>query len=155
MRSPLFALALSLYVGSAIAAHAAAAELKPEAVWKTDFATAQEEAKKLNRPLVVHFHAGWCGPCRKMEREVLNTAQVLKTLEAGFVAVKVDSDNNPKLTGKFGITGLPTDLVLSPDGKVLSKSEGYEPGSGDRQKYIANITRIDARYASERKQLAH
>src|SRR5258708_26378300 len=118
MRSPIFALALSLYLGSAFAAPVAAAELKPEAVWKTDFAAAQEEAKKLNRPLVVHFHAVWCGPCRKMEREVLNTAQVLKTLDAGFVAVKVDVDRNRAVAEKYGVASMPTDLVIGPDGKV-------------------------------------
>jgi thiol-disulfide isomerase/thioredoxin/YHS domain-containing protein len=154
MRSPLFALALSLSVGSAVAAHVAAAELKPEVVWKTDFAAAQDEAKKLNRPLVVHFHATWCGPCRKMEREVLNTAQVLKALDAGFIGVKVDVDRNRAVAEKYGVTSMPTDLVIGPDGKVLSKSEGYQPDAGDRQKYISNITRIDARYAAERKQLA-
>ncbi len=154
MRSPLFALVLSLYVGSAVAAHVAAAELKPEAVWKTDFAAAQEEAKKLNRPLVVHFHATWCGPCKMMEREVLHSPQVLKTLESGFVAVKVDVGKNRAVTDRYGVASMPTDMIIGPDGKVLSKSEGYDPAAGDRQKYISNITRIDARFAAERKQLA-
>jgi thiol-disulfide isomerase/thioredoxin/YHS domain-containing protein len=155
MRSPLFALTLGLYLGSAFAAPVAAAEFKPEVVWKTDFASAQDEAKKLNRPLVIHFHTTWCGPCRKMEREVLNTAQVLKALDAGFVAVKVDVDRNRAVAEKYHVTSLPTDMVIGPDGKVLSKTEGYESEARDRPKYVNNITRIDARFAAERKQLAH
>src|SRR5215472_6571721 len=114
MRRPLFALALTLSIVSG----ARTADLKPETVWKTDFAAAQEEAKKLNRPLVVHFHAVWCGPCKIMEREVLHTPQVLKTLDAGFVAVKVDVDKYRAVSDRFGVTNMPTDLVIGPDGKV-------------------------------------
>ena len=150
MRWQLFALTLIL----ALPAAARAVDLRPETVWKTDFAAAQEEAKKLNRPLVVHFHAVWCGPCKIMEREVLHTSQVLKTLDSGFVAVKVDVDRNSKVTSRFGVKGMPTDLVIGPDGKILSRSEGYDPAAGDRQKYINNIARIDARFAAERKQIA-
>jgi thiol-disulfide isomerase/thioredoxin/YHS domain-containing protein len=139
-----------LCLGSAVVA----ADLKPEAIWKTDFAAAQDEAKKLNRPLVVHFHAVWCGPCKQMEREVLNIPQVLKALDAGFVAVKVDVDKNRAVSDRYGVTNMPTDIVLSPDGKVLSKTEGYDPAAGDRQRYINNIARIDSRFAAERKQLA-
>src|SRR5205823_4309134 len=116
-----------------------AAELTAKSVWKTDFAAAQAEAKKLNRPMVVHFGAKWCPPCKKMEREVLDTSQVLKLLDAGFVAVKVDVDANDGLRKKYGVSGLPTDIILDPAGKVLVKTEGYQPEAGDRQKYVNNI----------------
>jgi len=154
MRSPPFALSVCLFFATGLTAQATAAELVAASVWKTDFAAAQAEAKKLNRPLVVHFHAKWCGPCKKMEREVLDTQQVLKLLDAGFVAVKVDVDHNEKLRQKFGVTGMPTDLILDPDGKTLVRTEGYSPEAGDRQKYVNNITRIDVRYAAERAKIA-
>jgi thiol-disulfide isomerase/thioredoxin/YHS domain-containing protein len=154
MRSPVFALSVCLSVATGLVSQIAAAELTAASVWKTDFAAAQSEAKKVNRPIVVHFGAKWCGPCRKMEREVLDTPQVLKLLDAGFVAVKLDHDkkaNEPIFT-KYGAKNLPTDLILDSDGKVLVKTEGYE--TGDRPKYIANITRIDTRYAAERAKIA-
>jgi thiol-disulfide isomerase/thioredoxin/YHS domain-containing protein len=154
MRSPLFALSLSLSVATLLAAKVSAADLAATSVWKTDFAAAQAEAKKLNRPIVVHFHATWCGPCKRMEREVLDTQQVLKLLDAGFVAVKVDVDRNGEVSKKYGVGVMPTDLILDSAGKVLVKTEGYQPESGDRQKYIKNVTRIDARYAAERAKIA-
>ena len=70
--------------------------------------------------------ASWCGPCRKMEKELLHTPTLLKTLDAGFVAVKVDVDKNPKVQQRFKIKAMPTDIVLGPDGKVLARSEGYD-----------------------------
>jgi YHS domain-containing protein/thiol-disulfide isomerase/thioredoxin len=151
MRSPPFALSLTLSFAALITTQVTAGELVPAKVWKTDFAAAQEEAKQLRRPLVVHFCATWCGPCKKMEREVLDSAQVLKIIDGGFVGAKVDVARNPAVQKKFKVEVLPTDLIVSPDGKVLFRSEGYD----DRgTKYLTNINRIDAQYAAEGKRLA-
>jgi thiol-disulfide isomerase/thioredoxin/YHS domain-containing protein len=122
-------------------------------VWKNDFAAAEAEAKMLNRPLVVHFHATYCAPCKLMEKEVLFTPQVLKLLEAGFVAVKVDVPKNPKVSARFAISSMPTDIIVGPDGKVLVKTEGYTDvahagDDRDRRKYLANLSRISSQIAA-------
>ncbi|MGQ0634877.1 MAG: thioredoxin family protein [Planctomycetaceae bacterium] len=139
MRSSLFQLWLVGAVAAAIVVRAA--EPTAETVWLSDFTTAQTEAQKLNRPLVVHFYTRWCGPCRTMEREVLNTPQVVKLLEDGFVAVKVDVEKAPKVQAKYRVEHLPTDMILGPDGKVLHRSEGFELKSGDKQKYVAALAK--------------
>jgi YHS domain-containing protein/thiol-disulfide isomerase/thioredoxin len=158
MRTPSFALSLTLSFTALFTARASASDLVPAKVWKSDFAAAQEEAKQLHRPLVIHFYATWCGPCRKMEREVLDTAQVLKIIDAGFVGAKVDVVKNPAVQKKFKVDILPTDVIVSPDGKILARSEGYEDmargGDRDFRKYLTNINRIDAQYAAEGKRLA-
>jgi YHS domain-containing protein len=93
-----------------------------------------------------------------MEREVLDSAQVLKIIDVGFVGAKVDVMTNPAVQKKFKVETLPTDMIVSPDGKILVRSEGYEDMSrgGDRdfRKYLTNINRIDAQYAAEGKRLA-
>jgi thiol-disulfide isomerase/thioredoxin len=152
MRTTWFALSMCLSLTSGPAARVALADPMPSSVWKLDFAAAEAEAKSLNRPLVVHFYGTRCPPCKKMEQEVLITPQVLKLLEAGFVAVKVDVVKNGRVSERFGITSMPTDLILSPDGKVLVKTEGYDDigraGDRDRQKYLANLSRINSQYAA-------
>lgn len=153
MRTTWFALSLCLSVASGPAAHVALADPMPSSVWKLDFAAAEAEAKALNRPLVVHFYGTRCPPCKLMEQEVLITPQVLKLLESGFVAVKVDVVKNRKVSERFGIASMPTDLILSPEGKVLVKTEGYEGlatvGDRDRKKYVANLSRINSQYAAK------
>jgi YHS domain-containing protein/thiol-disulfide isomerase/thioredoxin len=151
MRSPSFALSLTLSFATLITTEVTSAELVPAKVWKSDFAAAQDEAKQLHRPLVIHFCATWCGPCKKMEREVLDSAQVLKMIDGGFVGAKVDVVKNPAVQKKFKVEVLPTDLIVSPDGKVLFRSEGYDDQG---RKYLANINRIDAQYAAEGKRLS-
>jgi thiol-disulfide isomerase/thioredoxin/YHS domain-containing protein len=152
MRTTLFALSLCLPVASGLAARVALADPTPASIWKTDFAAAEAEAKRLNRPLVVHFHAAWCGPCKKMEKEALHSAQAIQMLDAGFVAVKVDWDKNPKLARKFAVKNLPTDLIVGPDGKILVRNEGYDEGG--QHKYLANLTHVSTRFAAEAQRVA-
>lgn len=115
--------------------------------WRHDFRAAEGEAKRLNRPLLVHFHAKWCGPCQMMNREVLSDPAVLRQLEAAVVAVKVDSDEHPDLVQRFGIESLPTDVFLDPKGFVLDRSSGMR----DRDRYLSLIARVDMRFAQSRK----
>src|SRR5437016_1650939 len=112
MRIRWFVLTLSVSLLSGIPARA---ELDHSTIWGHDFAAAEAEAARLHRPLVIHFHAPWCGPCRKMEKELLHTQQMLKMLDAGFVAVKVDVERNPKVQARFKVANMPTDLILGPD----------------------------------------
>lgn len=148
MRSPRFASALCMLVAYGWGAAALAEEPVSTTVWTTSFSKAQADAKRLQRPLVVHFYGTSCPPCRRMEKEVLNTPQVLKLLDKGFVAVKVDLSNvaNSKLAKQYRVEAMPTDIVLGQDGKVLYRSEGY---AGDRAKYVAALTTIDASKAAD------
>ena len=106
--------------------------------WDADFEKAEALAKEKGIPLVIHFHAHWCGPCRTMESEVLNTAEVHAMLGSGIVGVKVNSDDRHDLVSRFGISSLPTDVIVSPDGKILSK----DVGSPGRSGYVARLGRF-------------
>jgi thiol:disulfide interchange protein len=94
-------------------------------VWGRDYGHAWRRAKTMNRPVLLHFHATWCGPCQQMEREVLNTPKVLHELDACCVAVKVDCDQQPDLVQKFGIESLPCDVLVTPDRKMQRINHGF------------------------------
>lgn len=111
--------------------------------WHSDFAAAQTEAERLGKPLLLHFYADWCGPCRSMEQGVLNTSQVVAELGSSVVGVKINSDHHPDLTSRFGVVGLPTDVFVSPEGSVVTRTSGSSAVSS----YVASMTRIGARYA--------
>lgn len=147
MRATVIAFAIFSVVISSRLEIAVAADLTPAEVWMTDFAAAEAQAKALNRPLVVHFYAPWCGPCKQMERQVLNTPQFLKTLDEGFVAVKVNSadEKTSRFVARFKVTSLPTDLVISPEGKILMRlDKGFS--AADKPIYLAHIANIDSTY---------
>lgn len=71
-------------------------------------------------PVLVDFHADWCGPCRVM-------APVLDELankRAGSVlVVKVDTDRAPALAEGYGIRGIPT-LILFRQGREAERRVG-------------------------------
>lgn len=110
---------------------------KPD-VWKQDFTDAAKLAKQSARPLLIHFHATWCPPCRQMEKDVLHHSDVRDLLSRHFVAVLVDSDQHPELIGQFEIKSLPTDVVIAPDGVVLLKAEGGR----DRKTYLSQMRHV-------------
>ncbi|MAG94815.1 MAG: hypothetical protein CMJ48_13890 [Planctomycetaceae bacterium] len=111
-------------------------------VWRTDFREAVSEAQRSGKPLLLHFHASWCGPCRKMERDVLYQPDVLKKLRAGFVPVMIDSDVHPELVKRFNINALPSDVFLDPSGRVVGRDSGYR----DRGIYLSRAGRIQERF---------
>lgn len=74
-------------------------------------------------PVLVDFHATWCGPCRML-------APVLEDL-AGQMAgevqfAKVDVDEAPQAAMRFGIHAVPT-LMVFREGQLVDKLEGFLP----------------------------
>lgn len=110
--------------------------------WQTDFAKAEAEARRLGIPLVVHFHADWCGPCRQMEADVLNRPELMAEFGSRAIGTKVNSDHRADLVTRFGISSLPSDVIVGPDGKVLARTTGIQ----DRQGYIARIAGFAAQF---------
>jgi YHS domain-containing protein len=150
MRASRFALSFWLIIATTSTGAVALADPTASTVWLTDFNEAESEAKRLNWPLVVHFYGPSCPPCKKMEKELLLSPQVLKILDSGFIAVKVDVAKNLNLQPRFQIAAMPTDIILSPEGKVLVRTEGYTGAPEDRTRYLANIAKIDKQYAGKR-----
>ncbi len=111
--------------------------------WLTDFDKARQIAREQDRPILVHFGATWCGPCKQMERTVLHTDATQQALSKDVVGVLVDVDKNPGLVERFGVEKFPTDIFVEPGtGKHLVKSEGAKT----QKEYTDAIARAAARY---------
>jgi thioredoxin 1 len=72
------------------------------------------------KPVIVEYWAEWCGPCRQL-------GPVLEAIAAehadAIEVVKVNADENPQTTVKFGIMLLPTVSVFD-GGQVVKELVG-------------------------------
>lgn len=82
--------------------------------------TFEQEVLKAEEPVLVDFHAQWCGPCKAMAPAL---DQVATELAGKIKIVKVDVDENPKVTGTYGIRAMPT-LILFKGGEVAAQHTG-------------------------------
>lgn len=87
-----------------------------------------DEARKLSiekqLPIVLHFEAAWCGPCRQMESSVLNQPEVTKHLGTTMIGLRIDADHDPAMISKYGVTSLPTEVVIGSDGQEIARYAG-------------------------------
>ena len=73
-----------------------------------------------DKPVLVDFHAEWCGPCKMMAPELKKFADQYKDLVR---VLKVDIDKNPEVARQYNINSVPT-LLLFKKGQILWRQSG-------------------------------
>lgn len=115
--------------------------------WLHDFQTAQKLAQQKDLPLLLHFHASWCGPCVQMDQTVLKTQSVKSQFGTRIIAVKIDLDQNEHLGNRFNVRSLPSDIILTPRGTIISRTGGKQP----KNEYLSFLGRGASRYENDRR----
>lgn len=136
-------------------AHAAppAASGKTDGVkWESDLLAAHRKASAENKPLLLVFGAEWCGYCKKLEKESINTPEMAKFINREFVPVHLDADKEKRVTEILEIRGLPCTVVLSPNADLLGRIDGYHtPGAYHQKLSTASKKFTEVQPVSERR----
>lgn len=90
---------------------------------------AQELAAKEHKIIFMDAYTSWCGPCKRMSRDVFSAAEVGKFFNKHFINIKVDMEKGegPKLAGKYRVNSYPTLLFLDDKGEVVHAAKGGRP----------------------------
>lgn len=110
-----------------LALPAMAQEGKGIQFFKGTFAQALAKAKSEGKPLFVDFYAVWCGPCKKMEKQIFTQPEVGEYFNKHFVAVQLDAEKpeNVDVAKTYKVEAFPTLGIFDGEGKALSINVGY------------------------------
>jgi thioredoxin-related protein len=86
-----------------------------------------KEAAAKQRPLVLELYLEGCPHCARLDRETHGDVAVASALNTRFIPVRLEGRQNMDLVKKLNVTGAPTTLVFSPEGKELHRFAGFVP----------------------------
>ena len=73
-----------------------------------------EDVLRAEKPVIVDFYAEWCGPC-KMVSPILESLS--EEYKGKINIYKIDTDKENELAGAFGISSIPSILLVPKKGK--------------------------------------
>lgn len=119
------------------------------------FSDAVSKAQATGKKIFLDCYTSWCGPCKKMARDVFTQQEVGDFMNPRFVCIKIDMEKGegPELAKKLQINAYPTFIVFSSNGEEI----GRFLGESDADKFITNVEKaasdnssaeMDSRYAA-------
>ena len=91
-----------------------------------------EQLKQSTKPVVIDFHATWCGPCKILSPILEELQEEMEEVEF----VKLDVDQFPEISGANQVMGVPT-VVIIKDGEVKDRFVGVQPKETIKEKILA------------------
>jgi thiol-disulfide isomerase/thioredoxin len=72
-------------------------------------------------PILLDFHASWCGPCRQMR------PAITQLINKGYPIQSYDIDQSPAIAQRYRVSSVPTFIIVDRQGRALARTQGLQP----------------------------
>ncbi|MCG8330967.1 MAG: thioredoxin domain-containing protein [Chitinophagales bacterium] len=85
------------------------------------------KAKETDKIIFLDAYASWCGPCKRMSKDVFTHAEIAPFYNDNFINAKIDMEKGegPELARKYQVRAYPTLLYIDGNGEVVHQALGY------------------------------
>jgi len=96
--------------------------------WRTDLASARQEAIAAKKPLFIEFSATWCPDCQNMKTQTWTQPVAADALQK-YIPVAIDTDDHPDLRDKYQVTSIPSFFIVDPATDKIGREnrDGFLP----------------------------
>lgn len=109
---------------------------------EANWAKAVAEARKQKKLIFIDAYTSWCGPCRMLKQNTFTDKAAGEYFNTHFINIALDMEKGDGIAfaEKYQIRAYPTLLIMDPDQRSVSTSEGYiNPGQLiEFGKYVVN-----------------
>ena len=117
--------------------------------WRPWSESAFEEARRLDKPILLSISAVWCHWCHVMDETTYSNQGVIDLINNAYVPVRVDNDVRPDINQRYNMGGWPTTAFLTPSGDILTGGTYLPP-----DQMADALGRIAAFYHEHRAEIA-
>jgi uncharacterized protein YyaL (SSP411 family) len=119
-----------------------------EIQWRPWSERAFEEAKQLDRPILLSISAVWCHWCHVMDETSYSHPGVIDLINREYVPIRVDNDVRPDINQRYNMGGWPTTAFLTSSGDILTGGTYMPP-----DQMASALSRIAGYYRANRPEI--
>ncbi|MDR2905658.1 MAG: DUF255 domain-containing protein [Helicobacteraceae bacterium] len=95
--------------------------------WYDNYGAALEKAREENKKVLVVVMRQSCPWCRKLINETLPAEAIDAKIQAEFVPLMLDTENNPREVDRSRLRAesVPASYILNPSGEIVNAQMGY------------------------------
>ena len=117
--------------------------------WRPWSETAFDEAKRLDKPILLSISAVWCHWCHVMDETTYSNSAVIDLIKSEYVPIRVDNDVRPDINQRYNMGGWPTTAFLTSSGDLLTGGTYLPP-----EQMAGALRRVASYYRTNRPEIA-